>query len=410
MIVNKYTAETKEKAIMKAREDLGPSAVVLNVKLMKQRGIFRIFKKDYYEITAAMQEEEYENKVNQKKNTFEKELSTQSKHVDTVVGDSPKPQNKVDTQEVKNPDAIERKLDNLHDMLKNQMTREENRKDEEVNENKEKPASSAKMNIKSLRLIYNKLIENEVDEKYANAIINDIETSLKKESNIDTILASVYQKIVLKIGEPNVINDTGKKQVIFFIGPTGVGKTTTIAKLASAFKLNRNKKVAMLTADTYRIAAVEQLEKYANIIDVPVRKILTPSEICEAIGELEQSEIVFVDTAGRSHKNEEQRQEVIEMVTNVTKSDLNVEVSVFLVLSVTTKYKDLISIADAYKELENVRLLFTKLDETNSFGNILNLHLYTKAPLSYTTNGQSVPDDIETVDVQMLAKRLLGGE
>ena len=101
---------------------------------------------------------------------------------------------------------------------------------------------------------------------------------------------------------------------------------------------------------------------------------------------------------------------MIELVRNVQKSDIDADVEVFLVLSVTTKYKDLINIVDAYKELEDYRLLFTKLDETVSFGNIINLRCHTGASLSYTTSGQNVPDDIELVDVQKLAKNLLGGE
>ena len=258
--------------------------------------------------------------------------------------------------------------------------------------------------------IYNKLLESEMDEKYANSIINDIEASLKKESNLDSILASVYQKIILKLGEPAILENDNKRKIVFFIGPTGVGKTTTIAKLASDFKLNKGRKVAMITADTYRIAAVEQLNTYASILDVPVNVIYTPSEICENIEQLSNYDVIFIDTAGRSHKNIEQRNEVLELVENVKKSELNVDVEVFLVLSVTTKYKDLVNIADVYKELENYRLLFTKLDETGTLGNIINMRCYTGAPLSYTTSGQNVPDDIEMVDVQKLAKHLLGGE
>ena len=249
-----------------------------------------------------------------------------------------------------------------------------------------------------------------MDEKYANAIINDINASLKKESNIDSILAAVYQKIILKLGEPDGIETDERKKIIFFIGPTGVGKTTTIAKLASDFKLNKGKSVAMVTADTYRIAAVEQLNTYAGILDVPVSVAYSPSEICGCLNEFSGYDVIFVDTAGRSHKNEEQKDELIELIINVKNGGYDADIETFLVLSVTTKYKDLINIADTYKEIDDYRLLFTKLDETVTLGNIINLKCYTGAPLSYTTSGQNVPDDIETIDVQKLAKNLLGGE
>ena len=268
----------------------------------------------------------------------------------------------------KSTEVIEEKLDNIHKMIRNKMDKEEA---EAVTEDvKTQQPSKSSVNFKSLKLIYNKLLENEVDEKYANIIINDIESSLKKESNLDSILASVYQKIILKLGEPAVIGDDDRKKVIFFVGPTGVGKTTTIAKLASDYKLNRHKKIGMITADTYRIAAVEQLNTYASILDVPVNVIYTPSEIVENVKELDNNDMIFVDTAGRSHKNISQRDEIIEMINLVKDGELGFDIEIFLVLSVTTKYKDLVAIVDAYKQLTDMKLLFTKIDETSALGNM----------------------------------------
>lgn len=406
MIVKKYTGSNETEAVLKAKDDLGPNAVVLNVKTMKQRGLAKLFKKDYVEITAALEEKEFAQTVNNKKPSFDAVVKNSAMTTPTPMYDM-----RVDEKTVprsKTSEVIEEKLDNIHNMIRNQMDREEEKSiKEDV-----MPAriSETNANFKSLKLIYNKLLDNEVHEKYANAIINDIESSLKKESTLDSILASVYQKIVLKLGEPAIIEDNERKKVVFFIGPTGVGKTTTIAKLASDFKLNRNKRVAMITADTYRIAAVEQLNTYANILDVPVNVVYTPSEIIEKIEEFMSNDMILVDTAGRSHRNEAQRDEIIEMINLVKNSGMNVDVEIFLVLSVTTKYKDLVAIANAYKPLENIKLLFTKADETHALGNILNMKWYTDAPLSYSTYGQNVPDDIEKLDVQKLAKHLLGGD
>lgn len=400
MIVKKYTGKDETEAVMKAKDDLGSNAVVLNVRTMKQRGLAKIFKKDFVEITAALEEKDFAQNVNNNKPTFSRvsseAIKKQQSQINLLADD------RADTNAPKQSEIIEKKLDSLHDMLRNQMVKEEDVKPVV------RPENNA--NFKSLKLIYNKLLENEVSEKYANAIINDIENSMKKESNLDSILASVYQKITLKFGEPEAIEDDDRRKIVFFIGPTGVGKTTTIAKLASDFKLTRSKNVAMITADTYRIAAVEQLNTYASILDVPVNVIYSPSEIVESIEELSDYQMIFVDTAGRSHKNTEQRDEIIEMISNVRNSDIDADIVIFLVMSVTTKYRDMVNICDAYKSLNSYRLLFTKLDETDSVGNILNIKLYTGAPISYITCGQNVPDDIESVDVQKLAKSLLGGE
>lgn len=395
MIVKKYTAPTETEAVLKAKEDLGAGAVVLNVKTMKQRGVSRLFKKDFVEITAALEEKEVAATAPQKPQAEPKKdyaaISAQTER------------------------ALEEKLDNLHILLQDQIKKTEEEKvraedgtEPKQTESREKEQLTSS-NIKYLKLIYNKLLDSEVDEKLANLIIEDIDSSLKKESNIDSIISAVYQKIVLKLGEPAVIDTAKGRNIIFFMGPTGVGKTTTIAKLASDFKLNKGRKVAMITADTYRIAAVEQLNTYASILDVPVSVIFSPSELVEAVESYSEYDMIFVDTAGRSHKNAQQLCELLEMFKNIEESGIDINMEKYLVLSATTKYRDLLNITEAYKEIKDYRLLFTKLDETSAYGNLLNIRQKTGAPLSYTTCGQNVPDDIETTDVQGLAKHLISG-
>ena len=224
---------------------------------------------------------------------------------------------------------------------------------------------------------------------------------------MDNILSSIYQKIVLKLGQPKMIT-MGEKtpKFVFFIGPTGVGKTTTIAKIASKFKMNEKAKVAFLTADTYRIAAVEQLRTYGNILSIPLKVVYTEEELKQAKDEFSEFDLVFVDTAGRSHRNKEQRDD-IEALINVIPEE---EREVYLVLSATTKYRDLVKITEAYSEIINYNLIFTKLDETTSIGNLFNVHMLTEAPLSYATYGQNVPDDIARIDAQSIAKQLLRGQ
>ena len=396
MIVKKYTAATETDAVLKAKEELGFGAVVLNVKTVKQRGIARLFKKNYVEITAALDEKE---------------------------GQSHAPENRPAVSSV--PDmsvvnaltetSIEKKLDTLHNLLADQIKKNEDdklRNDTIIQSAKEQDSDESKENgnIKYLRMVYNKLIESEVDEKVANIIIEDIDASMKKEANIDNIISAVYQKIILKLGEPEVVSTENGKTIVFFLGPTGVGKTTTIAKLASEFKLNRGIQVAMITADTYRIAAVEQLNTYAGILDVPVSVIFSPDELIDAINKYSEYDLILVDTAGRSHRNAEQLSEVKQLITATQEAGLGVNIEKYLVLSATTKYKDLLNITEAYKDIDNFRLLFTKLDETNAYGNILNIRVHTGAPLSYVTSGQAVPEDISVVNVQEMAKCLISGE
>ena len=186
--------------------------------------------------------------------------------------------------------------------------------------------------------------------------------------------------------------------------PTGVGKTTTIAKIASKFCVEEKKKVALLTADTYRIAAAEQLRTYAGILEIPFRIIYAPEEIAQAIDEFKTYDYILIDTAGHSHQNEEQKQSTRALL-NGTEDKTDKEV--YLVLSATTKYRDLTRIADAYKEITDYKLIFTKLDETTALGNLFNLKLYTGAPLSYVTCGQNVPDDIRPFNPQSTVKQIL---
>lgn len=396
MIVKKYTAATETDAVLKAKEELGLGAVVLNVKTVKQRGIARIFKKNYVEITAALDEKEGQSHAS------ENHPAVSNMSDMTVVN-------------ALTETSIEKKLDTLHNLLADQIKKNEDdklRNDTVIHNAKEQDSDESKENgnIKYLRMVYNKLIESEVDEEVANIIIEDIDASMKKEANIDNIISAIYQKIILKLGEPEVVNTENGKTVVFFLGPTGVGKTTTIAKLASEFKLNRGIQVAMITADTYRIAAVEQLNTYAGILDVPVSVIFSPDELIDAINKYSEYDLILVDTAGRSHRNTEQLSEVKQLITATQEAGLGVNIEKYLVLSATTKYKDLLNITEAYNDIDNFRLLFTKLDETNAYGNILNIRVHTGAPLSYVTSGQAVPEDISVVNVQEMAKCLISGE
>ncbi len=423
MIVKKFEGATETEAIMKAKEELGSKAVVLNVKTLKQRGIFKAFKKDVVEITAALEEEEFINGINNRKNAAMASKQPTASRINLVADE------KVEVR----PEtiAIEQKLDSLHSLLQSQIISSKDIKDADRSNSDRKNTAEIQdtdvsitsgenagrqaikerenSNIKFLKLIYKKLIDNEVDEKYANQIIGDIEASLKNESNIDSILAAIYQKIILKLGEPVSIKLGDKPKVVFFIGPTGVGKTTTIAKLASLFKLEEHAQVAFITSDTYRVAAVEQLNTYASILGSPISVVYSADELESALNEYSDYDLIMVDTAGRSHRCEEQMSELTDLLDRMDEISNRFDVEKFLTLSVTTKYKDLIDITERYADVQDWSIIFTKLDETCCLGNILNIKMLTAAPLSYTTSGQNVPNDIEVINEQAIAKQLLGG-
>ena len=427
MIVKKFQAATETEAIMKAKEELGSKAVVLNVKTLKQRGILRLIKKDVVEITAALEEDEFINGINRNRPVFDNHIAAAGKPVRTSNYEAATAEpknggiNLVANENIQlNPEtaALEQKLDSLHSLLQTQINAASDLRNEGSNEIKDDDfideghrivKERENKNMKFLRLIYNKLIDNEVNEKYANQIIDDIESSLKKESNIDSILSAVYQKIILKLGEPNSIVLKDKPKVVFFIGPTGVGKTTTIAKIASKFKLEDNAKVAFITSDTYRIAAVEQLNTYAAIIDSPVSVVYSPEELGEYLEDYKNYDLIMVDTAGRSHHCEEQMAELEDLLDKAEEYRDRFDIDIYLTLSITTKYKDLVNITERYKDIKGWSVIFTKLDETCALGNVLNIRMLTGAQLSYTTTGQNVPNDIEIINQQALAKKILGG-
>lgn len=192
----------------------------------------------------------------------------------------------------------------------------------------------------------------------------------------------------------------GRLKAIALIGPTGVGKTTTIAKLAAHYALVEKKKVGLLTVDTYRIAAVEQLKTYSQIIDIPVAVAYTPAEVLPAIAQFQGFDLLLIDTAGRSQKNIMQVGELKAMLEPL-------QCETHLVLSAQIKESDMIEAAERFSAARVDHLLFSKLDETSSYGTLLNVADKTGIPLSYFTVGQKVPEDIETADGGRLAEMIL---
>lgn len=410
MIIKKFQAKTEADAVEIAKKELGENIVVMNVKNVKKTGLFAFLKPQMTEVTVALEEEQAKNAKKPSPATIPSNLAPQPGPSYGSVQSAATNPTSAETQ------AIEEKLESLQSLLEKQIMKNETpdtyREKEETPEPKEvKPAEESKEETeidKFIKLLYNTMIDNEVDEKYANMILDEAEKLQKPNMPIDFVLAGIYQKMILKFGQAEEIkpSENGVK-VLMFVGPTGVGKTTTIAKLASKFFVEQKKKVALLTADTYRISAVEQLRTYANILQVPFRIIYDVSEMEAAIEDFSDYDYILIDTSGHSHQNREQQENIGEYANALKKREAK---DIFLVLSATTKYKDLRQITDTYKEICDYKLIFTKLDETGEYGNIFNLKQYTGAPISYVTCGQNVPDDIETFNPQKTVKQLLGGK
>lgn len=424
MIIKKYQGRTEEEVIETAKKELGQNVVIMNVKELKKKGIFRFLKPKLVEVTVALEEENSTasfrataddtpiikspfasiTKEILKNDAMKKEpVSREESRQELLRKEDAK---RADNSEEENSGSmLEEKLDSIQLLIEKQLHKPgENRIKESDKVSEEEPDEM----VVFMQLLYNTMISNEVNEKYANQIIDEVEKNSKANMPIDYVLSNIYQKMILKFGKPEGISPAKEgPKIIFFVGPTGVGKTTTIAKIASKFSVEQKKKIVLLTADTYRIAAAEQLRTYANILDVPFRVIYSIEDAQTAFKDFHAYDYIFVDTAGHSCSNITLKENVNELIHCL---DETMEQEVFLVLSATTKYNDLISIADTYTPMTNYKLIFTKLDETITLGNLLNLKLHTGASLSYVTCGQNVPDDIGNFNPQNTVRVLLGGK
>lgn len=415
MIIKKFQAKTEDEALELAKAELGDNVVVLNTKKdVKRKGFLGLFRAKLVEVTVAKEEEQEVNARMEADDLKGAIASVNKIRTQAELGISPESMEKVD-------DMVSQKLDNIQSLLQERLDKESINK-ESIDDEVRKVSAPIRKAIEEkdeseegsedtgfLKLIYNVMVDNEVNENYANQLISDIEQSFDSEAKMEDILSHIYQKMILKFGKTECISpSTGKgAKVVFLIGPTGVGKTTTLAKIASRLAIIDGKKVAMITADTYRMQAASQLESYANIMHIPFHVVYEASEILEHYETYKNYDYILVDTAGHSHHNEEQRKAMMELVHAL---DDKAEKEVYLVLSATTKYRDLVSISEAYKEVADYRLIFTKLDETSTYGNLYNLRIQTGASLSYITCGQNVPDDIDVFCPQDTVRKLLSGE
>ena len=248
---------------------------------------------------------------------------------------------------------------------------------------------------------FERLVEKEVQKDIALDLIrqSQLNNQLQAKREPLTLLRATIDSY---IGRPHPIPVDLDRQIrVLFIGPTGVGKTTTLAKLAAKYSIVHGYDVGLVTADTYRIGAANQLEIYSNILDIPLEIIYSPREIIEPLERFQDKDIIFIDTAGKSIKDEDQPEEIS---TLLQLSEAN---EIFLCISASTSYQACNNIIKSYDFIEEYKIIYTKADEVTSYGNILNCCYLSRRPISYMTTGQSVPDDIIVLEPSIIRDDLL---
>lgn len=253
--------------------------------------------------------------------------------------------------------------------------------------------------------LYLELLESGVERKLAQKFIHTLQHQAEADNIIDTrlIKKKLFNLLISSISFPSPLKlEKGKRKIVVVVGPTGSGKTTTIAKLCAYYKLMEAKKVALMTIDSYRIGAEAHLKTYADILDVPFYSVYNEKEMRLRLDKLMDCELIFVDTTGRS-PNDKKGMLIMEKHLSGIPPE---EKEVYLILSATTKTPDLYLAYEKYSIFEPVKLIFSKIDETLSLGNLFNLKMRTNIPTAYFTNGQRVPEDIEIAYPRKFARRV----
>jgi flagellar biosynthesis protein FlhF len=437
MIIRRYTCKDMQEALLKVKMDLGSEAVIMNSRKVRPKGLRGLFSKPMIEVVAAV-DDDYVRPL-------QKSVSRQNQPI------KPVPQQQYDLKQYINPDM---KLNRETPLNEQNITRasepdiqKENCQNGDLlfNSNQNSKIIDLENKVKSMEKIINQiyhavkdkdkeqaepagndkaasqepptaceeavskleeiLFEHDLEPKLIQKIIDKIRERGGQNLTTEEVFSLASRIITILMGkpEPVCLNDEKKPHVVILIGPTGVGKTTTLAKIAADFTLNRNKKVGLITADTYRIAAVEQLKTYAEILNIPLNVVYSPNEVGQAIESLSDNDLILIDTAGRSHKNKKDFDELKALVSAVNADET------YLVMSCNTSRKAIREILEYYAFVRNYKLLFTKLDETPVTGVIINARYLTGKPLSYTTSGQSVPDDLDIADINQLVSGVLTG-
>ncbi len=353
MKIKKYVGATAHEAMLKLKKELGPDAVVLNTKTVRAKGILKYFKKPLVEVTAAYEDIEPIQRNNKYEDNL-KSINNELTELKKIMKDLP----------LENP-----YINKIPEVLED---------------------------------FKNRMISNGIDTDIVNEIILEINNQFHlKDKDSKTIENIIKYNLMEYLGDPQPIRMDNSPKTIFFVGPTGVGKTTTLAKIAASLVMENKYKIGLITSDTYRVGAVDQLKIYGDILDLPLEIAYNQDDMFKSFDKFKNKDIILVDTAGRNHNDEKQINE-LKSILNSTENK-----EIYLLLSATVD-KDIIkSIINKYSFLDDFKLIISKIDEAENYGNLFNIRYITNKELSYYTTGQSVPDDIQIVIKEDIVKSLI---
>ncbi len=370
-----FLGETPTKALRKAQEECGEEAIVISTKKISDPKS----KKDMYEVVVAL-EEEQETIHTKKTQDFTKKITTTNSNL-------------------KDSDFTAKVYDFKEEILKMQ----------DAIEQVQKSIWDPKSQLYDLTIppefvdIYNLFESNEFDQEMTYTIMKKTIKQLPVGMKSNPQKINDFFKLILRRIIP-IKNEVPlrkhQRKIMMMVGPTGVGKTTTIAKLAAryAYKLGENYKVGVVTLDSFRVGAIEQLQAYTNIMRLPLEVVKKPEDLVESLLRLKDCNYIFIDTAGSSQYDVDK----IEIINEFQKKVDELPIEKVLVLPANVKQSDLMDIYTNYSRLNIDYLTFTKLDETKSFGNLISFAHKTKKSITYISIGQNVPDDLVVSDSSFL--------
>ncbi|ENH98221.1 flagellar biosynthesis regulator FlhF [Gracilibacillus halophilus YIM-C55.5] len=372
MKVKKFKGKNMPEVMQVVRKELGNDAVILNSKEIQDGGFLGLFKQRKIEVLAA---------------------------IDPAA-------NKVAPVREEQPKAAERQRSSF-DATSNQDQEAVLKEIKDMKRWIQQNTAQQQKYEYPFQLIYDHLIEKEVHPEVIDRVIQGVQSTNSFDDPIQVDTEELWQSVKHQFKKEMRQSGTFggslfEQQFVHFVGPTGVGKTTTIAKLAAYCSLHEKKSVAFITTDTYRIAAIEQLKTYSKILDVPLEIAYDLNDYQKARQKFQNYDIVLVDTAGRNFKDKKYVEELSQQM------DLAHDVDTYLVLSLTTRAQDL---EEIYQQFDNVplkQIIFTKKDETSTFGALANLCLTYGIGIAYLTNGQDVPDDIEEATIDHTVEMIVG--
>lgn len=385
MKVKKFVASSMPEAMKRIRAELGNDAVILNSKIVYTGGFLGLFRKRCIEVIAAMDQVSNSRETRVKEKPINKML-----YYEPVATQKENPMLKFIKAEENTSSEVIKELTEVKQLLQNISSTREDTVYPEL-----------------LQHINQKLISQEIEASIRNELMVSLLEKWytnRRDSTIDDVKRWCKEEMAERISMFRFGDISFSKKYVNVVGPTGVGKTTTLAKIAADSMLKFRKKVALITTDTYRIAAIEQLKTYAKILSVPLEVCYNLNDFKKACDTFKDFDVVLIDTAGRNFRDPR----YVEELKNII--DYENEMETFLVLSLTSKQSDMEEIFKQFSSIDIKQFIFTKLDETATYGAMYNMIDKYQIGVAYLTNGQDVPDDKVSASAEVISKLILEDE